>query len=205
MIIAGDDSPKARILAAAGEQLSKFGLRKFTVIDVAEAAGMTHPNIYRYFTSKTALIDALITNWLKPLEERIEMVVSASDPVGDKLERMVVAVSGAYRTAKGEEPHLFAAFVVATGESRAVSRKHRARIRKAFDRVLDEGIGSGAIGITDRPKAQLLLLDSVWRFIDPASILVEQDVAKSLDGRLERVIEAALFMLIRRRTIPDNM
>jgi AcrR family transcriptional regulator len=205
MSLGSDDSPKARILVAASEQLSKFGLRKFAVIDVAEAAKMTHPNIYRYFTSKTALIDALITNWLKPLEERIEMVISASDPVGDKLERMIVAVSRAYRAAKEEEPHLFAAFVVATGESRAVSRKHRSRIRKAFDRVLDEGIASGAIGIIDRAKAQALLLDCVWRFIDPPSILNEQDVAKTLDGRLERVIDAALMMLMRRQNIPENM
>ena len=202
---AAEDSPKARILAAASEQLSKFGLRKFAVIDVAETANMTHPNIYRYFTSKTALIDALITLWLKPLEERIEMVVSASDPVGDKLERMIVAVSQAYRSAKEDEPHLFAAFVAATAESRAVSRKHRARLRRAFDRVLDEGIGAGVIGIKDRPKAQMLLLDAVWRFIDPASILVEQDLAKSLDGRLERVIEAVFLMLLRRQIIQENM
>jgi AcrR family transcriptional regulator len=196
-----DESPKARILAAASLQLSQFGLRKFTVIDVAAATNMTHPNIYRYFTSKTALIDALITNWLKPLEERVEMVVGASDPVGDKLERMIVAVSLAYRTAKENEPHLFKAFVEATAASRAVSRKHRARLRKAFDRVLDEGISAGTISITDRPKAQMILLDAVWRFIDPASILIEQDVAKSLDARLERVIEAALLLLTRRRNL----
>jgi AcrR family transcriptional regulator len=199
-----EDSPKARILTAASDRLAQMGLRKFTVIDVAEAAGMTHPNIYRYFTSKTALVDALITNWLKPLEERIEMVVGAPDPVADKLERMVVAVSRAYRTAKEEEPHLFVAFVAATAANRAVSRKHRSRIRKAFERVLDEGIGSGAITFTDRPKAQMLLLDSVWRFIDPASILSELDVAKSLDSRLDRVIEAALILLTRRQFIVEN-
>ena len=97
-----DDTPKGRILAAALQQLKRHGLRKFTVVDVAEAAGMTHPNVYRYFTSKVALIDALVTNWLKPLEERIEMVVGAPDPVPDKLERMVVAISMAYRAARME-------------------------------------------------------------------------------------------------------
>jgi AcrR family transcriptional regulator len=201
MSLSRDESPKSRILAAASQQLAQFGLRKFAVIDVAEAANMTHPNIYRYFTSKTALIDALITLWLKPLEERVEMVVGASDPVADKLERMIVAVSMAYRTAKEDEPELFKAFVEATATSRAVSRKHRARLRKAFDRVLDEGISAGTISLTDRSKAQMLLLDSVWRFIDPSSILVEKDVAKSLDARLERVIEAALLLLTRSRVL----
>ena len=193
-----DDTPKGRILAAALQQLKRHGLRKFTVVDVAEAAGMTHPNVYRYFTSKVALIDALVTNWLKPLEERIEMVVGAPDPVPDKLERMVVAISMAYRAARMEEPELFAAFVTATAASRAVSRKHRARMRRAFALVIDEGIGAGVIGMRERARAQALLLDSCWRFIDPASVMAESDDGASLDGRLERVLEAALQRLIRR-------
>ncbi len=195
---AGDETPKGRILVAAAQQLKRFGVRKFTVVDVAESAGMTHPNVYRYFTSKTALIDALVTNWLKPLEERIEMVVGAPDPVLDKLERMVVAMSKAYRAARAEEPELFAAFVTATVTSRAVSRKHRARMRRAFEKVIEEGIGAGVIGIRERARAQALLLDASWRFIDPASILSEADDGANLDGRLERVLEAALQRLARR-------
>ncbi|MCA3564822.1 MAG: TetR/AcrR family transcriptional regulator [Methylocystis sp.] len=197
-MMAADETPKGRILTAAVQQLKRHGIRKFTVVDVAEAAGMTHPNVYRYFTSKAALIDALVTNWLKPLEERIEMVVGAPDPVPDKLERMVVAISRAYRAARVEEPELFAAFVTATAASRAVSRKHRARMRRAFALVIDEGIGAGVIGMRERARAQALLLDSCWRFIDPASVLAESDDGASLDGRLERVLEAALQRLLRR-------
>lgn len=197
-MMAADETPKGRILTAAVQQLKRHGIRKFTVVDVAEAVGMTHPNVYRYFTSKAALIDALVTNWLKPLEERIEMVVGAPDPVPDKLERMVVAISRAYRAARVEEPELFAAFVTATAASRAVSRKHRARMRRAFALVIDEGIGAGVIGMRERARAQALLLDSCWRFIDPASVLAESDDGASLDGRLERVLEAALQRLLRR-------
>jgi AcrR family transcriptional regulator len=195
---AAEEGPKARIMAAAGEQLRRHGVRRFTVVDVAGAAGMTHPNVYRYFTSKTALIDALVTAWLKPLEERIETVVGAPDPVADKLERMITAISRAYRTAKAEEPELFQAFAAATAASRAVSRKHRARLRKAFERVLEEGIGAGVIAIRERAKAQALLVDCCWRFIDPASILAESDTTTGVDGRLERVIEAAAQRLMRR-------
>lgn len=195
-----EEGPKARILAAAAIELRRHGVRKFTVIDVARAAGMTHPNVYRYFTSKTALIDALVTAWLKPVEELVESVIGAPDPVPDKLERMITAISRVYRTARAEEPELFLAFAAATAGSRAVSRKHRARLRKAFERVLEEGIGAGAIAIRERSKAQSLLIDSCWRFIDPASILTETDTAAGVDGRLERVIEAAIQRLGRRES-----
>ena len=196
--VAGEETPKGRILAAAGQQLKRHGLRRFTVVDVAEAAGMTHPNVYRYFTSKTALIDALVTSWLRPLEDRIDMVVSAADPVPDKLERMVAAIARAYRAARTDEPELFAAFVAAAVANRAVARKHRSRMRRAFERVIEEGIGTGIIGLRDRAKAQALLMDASWRFIDPASVLAESDADASIDGRLERVLEAALQRLTRR-------
>jgi len=196
----GDETPKGRILAAAARQLSAHGLRKFTVVDVAEAAGMTHPNIYRYFTSKTDLLDALVAQWLRPLEDRIETVVTAADPVPDKLERMVVAISRAYRTAKASEPQLFAAFVSATAEGRAVSRKHRFRMRRAFERVIEEGVGVGMIGLRDKGKAQSLLIDASWRFMDPSAILAETEDGAGIDGRLERVLDAALQRLGRRET-----
>jgi AcrR family transcriptional regulator len=195
---AGEEGPRARILSAAGEQLARHGLKRFRVVDVADAGGMTHPNVYRYFTSKTALLDALVANWLRPMEERVETVVAAPDPVADKLERMVSAVSRAYRSAKADEPELFRAFVEATAARRGVTRKHWLRLRRAFDRVIDEGIASGAIGLADRAKAQALLLDSVWRFTDPASILLETDGPAGLDARLGRVLEAALRSLTQR-------
>jgi hypothetical protein len=120
--------------------------------------------------------------------------------VPDKLERMITAISRAYRAARAEEPELFQAFAAATAASRAVSRKHRARLRKAFERVLEEGIGAGVIAIRERTKAQALLIDSCWRFIDPASILAETDSAAGVEGRLERVIEAAVQRLGRRES-----
>jgi AcrR family transcriptional regulator len=199
-----DESPKARIMMAASAELARMGPKRFTVIGVAEAAHMTHPNIYRYFTSKTALMDALVAQWLQPLEERIEMVVAAPDPVPDKLERMVAAISRAYREAKAENLNLFLAFAVANTANRAVIRKHRLRLRRAFDRVIDEGIASEAIGLRDRTKAQALLTDACWRFIDPASVLVEADTDAGVSARLERVLESVLGNFTRRRLV-ENM
>ncbi|MGL5138437.1 MAG: TetR/AcrR family transcriptional regulator [Beijerinckiaceae bacterium] len=193
-----EEGPRARILAAAAGQLARHGLKRFRVVDVAEVAAMTHPNVYRYFTSKTALLDALVAQWLRPLEERVETVVAAPDPVADKLERMVSAISRAYRTARAEEPELFLAFTEATAARRGVTKKHWLRLRRAFDRVIDAGIASGAISLADRTKAQALLLDSVWRFTDPVSILAETDGAAGLDARLGRVLDASLAALTQR-------
>ena len=46
---------RERILAAATALLRKHGPAKVTVLDVAARAGMSHPNVYRHFKSKSAL------------------------------------------------------------------------------------------------------------------------------------------------------
>jgi AcrR family transcriptional regulator len=198
-----EDNSRNRVMQAAAEELRQSGPARMRIVDVATRAGMTHPNVYRHFTSKLSLIDALIAQWLRPLEERIEMVIGAPDPVADKLERMVLAISREYRAAKLDNPMLFQAFIASTAAKRPVIRKHRSRLRRAFDRVMDEGIGAGIIALQDRVKAQNLLIDATWRFTDPSAIQTEQDDPRQLDERLERVVAACLELLIVRSFAVD--
>jgi AcrR family transcriptional regulator len=49
-----------RILDAAFEAVTTFGLSRFTTLDVARLAGLSRQSVYRYFDSKDALIQALV-------------------------------------------------------------------------------------------------------------------------------------------------
>jgi TetR/AcrR family transcriptional regulator len=61
------------ILEAALEVFSQHGFRGSTIDQIAEAAGMSKPNLLYYFKSKEAifvtLIDRLMETWLAPLRE----------------------------------------------------------------------------------------------------------------------------------------
>ena len=80
---------ETRLLAIAADQLRRFGPRHVTVVGIADAAGMTHANVYRYFASKAALIDAVAGQWLRRLEAIIADIADAPDPADDKLERLL--------------------------------------------------------------------------------------------------------------------
>jgi TetR/AcrR family transcriptional regulator len=70
-----------RILEAALEVFSANGFRGATIDQIAEAAGMSKPNLLYYFRSKEAIHEALIQRllqtWLAPLREL--------DDVGDPM------------------------------------------------------------------------------------------------------------------------
>ena len=69
---------------------------------------MTHANVYRYFPSKDALLDAVAGRWLRELETELADIADAPDPADDKIERFLGALATAQSEMLVREPHLFA-------------------------------------------------------------------------------------------------
>ncbi|MFN3663236.1 TetR family transcriptional regulator C-terminal domain-containing protein [Yoonia sp.] len=63
---------QAAILSAGLDVFSQFGFRGSTLDQIADAAGLSKPNLLYYFPSKeaihTALLERLLDNWLDPLQ-----------------------------------------------------------------------------------------------------------------------------------------
>jgi AcrR family transcriptional regulator len=186
-----------RLLTIAAEQLRRHGARGVTVVGVAEAAGMTHANVYRYFPSRAALIDAVAARWLKALEVTLAQIADAPDPADDKLERLLVAIAQAHRDLLARDRHLFDVYVDAAEASRAVIRKHRTRQRQLIDRVVDEGIATGIFDPRDRERALAFITDGAFRFINPVAVRFDADMPEDLFGaRLAAAIRAIQRVLI---------
>jgi AcrR family transcriptional regulator len=187
---------ETRILTVAGEHLRQFGLKRFTVVAVAEEAGMTHANVYRYFPSRVALVDAVVDVWLKATERKLADIADGPDPADDKLERLILGLAKANRDLLHEEPHLFAALSLAVAKRHAISRRNRTRVRALFERVVDEGIATGVFEPRDRDRSVAFVIDATHRFIHPASLALEGDVPQaSVDTRLSTLIRVILRVL----------
>lgn len=185
-----------RILAVASDHLSRFGPRAVTVVAIAEAAGMTHANVYRYFPSKAALLDAVAGQRLKALEVLLAAIADAPDPADDKLERLLVAIAKAHRDMLARERHVFDIYVDATEASRALVRKHRARLRQLTERVIDEGMATGVFEPRDRDRATAFVTDAAHRFINPVSVRLDAEMPQDVfDARLAGVIRGVQRVL----------
>ena len=187
-------SVETRILDAARAHVAKFGPKRVTVVAIAEELGMTHPNVYRHFASKAALLDAVTAAWLRPLESSVHAVVEGADPAHDKLERVLMAVHGAYRRTLETEPKLFDLLIDALEHERPVARQHRSRVQGEVQRIVEDGIGDGAFALTDRRRAMALIFDVAHRFIHPAAMRLDRDVNRAA---LAARFEAALGLIVR--------
>jgi AcrR family transcriptional regulator len=187
---------EARILEIARAHLRKFGAARTTVVGVAQEAGMTHANVYRYFPSKEALFEEVTASWLRPLEARLREAADGADPAYDKLERMLLAIHRAYRHQLETDPPLFDLLIDALDKSRGSARKHRARVQSEIQRVVEEGAAGGAFAMTDRRRALSLVFDAAHRFIHPLAMRLDAEAAgPALEARFERIIALVLRAL----------
>ena len=184
-----------RLLALAAEHVRRFGAGRVTIVGVAQEAGMSHANVYRYFASKTALLDAVCAHWLKPLEARLRSTAQGADPAYDKLERILSDAQRSYREAREAEPNLFALFVEAMAEERDVARKHRALLQGEVARVVEEGIGNSVFAFPDQRRAMALVFDMTWRFIQPAAIAADAGQPAAMQARFDAVMRLLLRAL----------
>ena len=78
----------AAILSAGLDVFSRFGFRGSTLDQIAEAAGLSKPNLLYYFPSKeaihTVLLEHLLDTWLDPLK--------ALDPKGEPIAEILAYI-----------------------------------------------------------------------------------------------------------------
>ncbi|ACB97158.1 TetR/AcrR family transcriptional regulator [Beijerinckia indica] len=179
-----------RILDIAAEHIRRHGLARMTVTRIAEEAGMSHANIYRYYPSKEALIEEITAAWLKPLEAGLRMIADAPDPAFDKLERLLFAIHRAYRAKLENDAPLFDLFLAANDKNAPIARKHRNRCRLEIQRTLEEGASGGLFAITDMKKAKALVLDALYRFLSPAGIVLDAEESRAgVEARMQTLLD----------------
>jgi AcrR family transcriptional regulator len=190
------ETNEARLVDIARAHVRKFGHARTTVVGVAADAGMTHANVYRYFPSKTALLDEVVASGLRPLEARLREAADGADPAHDKLERMLIAIHRDYRGKLDDDPAVFDLLIEALASDRPSARKHRARVQSEIQRVLEEGVSSGAFAMTDRRRAMSLIFDAAHRFVHPVALRLDKDAsASAVASRFEAVLAMTLRAL----------
>ncbi|MGA8746596.1 MAG: TetR family transcriptional regulator [Solirubrobacterales bacterium] len=79
------DEVSGRILAAAIQQLEDFGVRRFTIDDVARRAGISRVTIYRHFPKKDRLVEAALLHELHRFLRDLNSTIASYDRLEERL------------------------------------------------------------------------------------------------------------------------
>ena len=107
----GDSEVRKRIIAAARECFTRYGPRRTTMEDIAAAAGIARPALYRYVSSRDEIVESVILERVEELAEGFRSMFDPSTPFADAFVEVSMAAVNAARL----DPELQALFETTTG------------------------------------------------------------------------------------------
>ncbi|MFJ9585014.1 TetR family transcriptional regulator [Streptomyces acidicola] len=156
-----------RILEATEEVLRRHGPAKATVVDVARALGVSHGSVYRHFSTKAALREAVTKRWLDRTSESLSGIVAEDRDPEARLRDWFTALFAAKRRKAGDDPELFATYMVLTEESGGAVGEHLAELIGQLRRMVQAGVDAGTFSADDPDATARALFHASRRFHDP--------------------------------------
>ena len=83
------DDTRERIMQTAEALFRRLGFAKTAVADIAAELKMSPANVYRFFPSKSAIVEAICKLCLSEVEERSWTVARSKAPAAERMERLV--------------------------------------------------------------------------------------------------------------------
>jgi AcrR family transcriptional regulator len=187
------DDTRARIMAAAEALFRRIGYAKTAVADIAAELGMSPANVYRFFPSKNAIVEAICQRCLAEVEAKAWAVARDSGPASERVERLVLAILSFHKENHFTEPRVKELVLAAIELNFEAIRAYKEAMRAAVETILREGIASGEFEpVEPRETAHLILL-SVIAFTHP--MVVEECLDEGQD--LETEARASVRFVLR--------
>jgi AcrR family transcriptional regulator len=187
------DDTRARIMEAAEALFRRLGYSKTAVADIAAELGMSPANVYRFFPSKNAIVEAICQRCLSEVEEKAWAVARAKGPAGARIERLILEILAYHKdnllTEKGVSEMVLAAIEMSWDAIRA----HKQVMHTVLEVILRDGIESGEFEPVEPRETAELILRSVVVFTHP--MLIGQCLDDGQD--LEAEARASVGFLLR--------
>jgi AcrR family transcriptional regulator len=179
-----------RILEATEEVLRRHGPAKATVVDVARALGVSHGSVYRHFRTKAALREAVTERWLDRTSEALSGIVAEDRDPESRLRDWFTALFAAKRHKAGDDPQLFATYMVLIGENSSVVERHISDLTGQLTTIIEHGVERGAFASSAPVVTARAVFDATGRFHDPC--YAREWEQPGIDAEFEAVVELVL-------------
>lgn len=183
----------ATILESAKAQIRRFGEAKTNVTDVARDLGVSHAALYRFYRSKSAMMDAIVQEAMDDEAHLAAHYIEADGPAAERLVAMLLDLHRRKRdrfVGDREIHDLYQRIVVDRPDMIAT---YAERITNLVAGLIDEAVRRGEWHIDDTDVAARVVRDAVTVYVHPA--FVAQLV--TANAPVEAMLHATVTTLIR--------
>jgi AcrR family transcriptional regulator len=187
------DDTRARIMETAEALFRRLGFAKTAVADIAAELKMSPANIYRFFESKNAIVEAICRRCLSEVEEKAWAVARSKTSAAQRLERLILEILAYHKENLVTEHRVNELVVAAIEQSWSTIRAHKDVMRNVIELILRDGIDAGEFERVDPRETAELVMRSVVPFTNP--LVVGQCLEEGDD--LEAQARASVRFLLR--------
>lgn len=165
-----------QILDVAENVLRKYGPRKITVIDVARELDVSHGTVYRHFSSKAELHEAITARWLERISSPLSEIVNKKTSPKKRLREWFEKLIAIKHDIVINDPEMFESYsVLAKKMPKQKKFKHITSLFSQVEQILTDGKEKGVFDIDDCAVTARTLFFGTVRYHHPLHALEWED------------------------------
>src|SRR5438874_12092430 len=193
------DDTRERIMETAEALFRRLGFAKTAVADIASELRMSPANIYRFFDSKNAIVEAICKRCLSEVEEKAWLVARSKAPAAQRMERLILEILAYHKENLVTEHRVNELVVAAIEHSWDTIRAHKDVMRNVVELVLRDGIDTGEFEPVDPRETAELIMRSVVPFTNPLVVGQCLEEGDDLDAQARASVRFLLRAITPRR------
>jgi AcrR family transcriptional regulator len=176
------EETRQRILQKAGELFRQYGFGKTTVADIAGELGMSTANVYKFFPSRNAIVEACAERNFATIRREVSRIVELDRPAMARIEACILSIYRFHKELLQNERQIFKLVASAIEEGWSCIEEFDLFMRETLEKLVAQGIDRGEFHPTDPKETAGALLDCL-------SIALHPHIRNAVvhDGSEERV------------------
>jgi AcrR family transcriptional regulator len=181
------DEKRARIMDQAHALFRQFGYTKTSVADIARELEMSPANVYKFFPSKNAIIEAAADRNLELIKKDLARVVEGKKEAAGRLLGVILTIYRFHQDHFRNERQLYKLVIAATEENWSCVCLFKEFLTKTLAEIIQEGIRAGEFRRLDVPATTVILLDCFTWITNP--ILFRELKPNEVEGRARAQVQ----------------
>ncbi|MDG3444217.1 TetR/AcrR family transcriptional regulator [Nitrospirillum amazonense] len=172
-----DHERRAQIVEAADQHFRYYGYHKTTVADLAKAIGLSTAYIYKFFSSKQAIGEAICARCLSEITAQLRVIMSEPASAAERLRRVYPTLARAGAALFFEERRLHDIVVTAVTENWHAGTTYEEELRDMVRTLVVAGREAGEFEReTPLDEVCLAIEETLWPFAHPLMLEEKLDM-----------------------------
>ncbi len=167
-----EKSEKHREIIDIAEKLSReMGFKKVTIADIARELAMSPAHVYRFFSAKSEINDAICCRLFGEIEAAADNAAQSSGSARQSLRNLITCIDDLNVRRFQFVPKLHELFCTAFDECWAIVGKHDDRIDNILSQIVSRGVADGDFRAPDADLIAILIRTTCLRFFHPRMMM----------------------------------